>query len=49
MLLKLEKCNFHVDKVIFLGYVVTTARLAIDPKKIKAIIKWTRLINVKEV
>ena len=49
LLLKPKKCNFHVDKVVFLGYVVTTARLAIDPKKIKAIIKWTGPTNVKEV
>ena len=38
LLLKTEKCHFHVKEVVFLGYIVTTIRLAIDPKKVEAIL-----------
>ena len=49
MLLKPEKCHFHVKEVVFLGYVVTTIGLAIDPKKVEAILDWLAPTNVKEV
>ena len=49
MLLKPEKCHFHVKEVVFLGYVVTTTGLAIDPKKVEAILEWSAPTNVKEV
>jgi hypothetical protein len=49
MLLKPEKCHFHKKEVTFLGYVVTTTGLAMDPKKIKAILEWTGPTNVKEL
>jgi hypothetical protein len=49
MLLKPEKCYFYKEEVIFLSYVVTTIRLAINLKKIKVILEWTGLINIKEL
>lgn len=39
MLLKPEKCHFNVKEVVFLGYVVTTTRLAMNPKKIKTVVE----------
>ena len=38
LLLKPEKCYFYVKEVVFLGYIVTTTGLAIDPKKVEAIL-----------
>ena len=49
LLLKPEKCYFHVKEVVFLGYIVTTIGLAIDPKKVKAIVEQLAPTNVKEV
>ena len=49
MLLKPEKYYFYVKEVVFLGYVVTTIGLAIDPKKVEAILDWSAPANVKEV
>ena len=49
LLLKPEKCHFHVKEVVFLGYIVTTTGLAIDPKKVGAILEWLVPTNVKEV
>ena len=49
LLVKPEKCYFYIKEVVFLGYIVTTIGLAIDPKKVKAILDWSALTNVKEV
>ena len=38
LLLKPEKCHFYVKEVVFLGYIVTTTGLAMDPKKVEAIV-----------
>ena len=32
-----------------MGYIVTTTGLAIDPKKVEAILEWSVPTNVKEV
>ncbi len=37
--LKLKKCEFHQEKVNFLGFVVERREIRINPKKIKAIKK----------
>ena len=39
LLLKPEKCYFYVKEVVFLGFVVTTTGLAMDPKKVEAILE----------
>jgi hypothetical protein len=31
------KCTFHAKKMKFLGYIVSSDRIKIDPKKIQAI------------
>jgi hypothetical protein len=49
LLLKLEKCNFYKDEVIFLGYIVEKDGICINPSKIKAILEWPVLRTVKEV
>ena len=35
--LKLEKCEFYKKEVEFLGYIVTTEGLRMDPKKVEAV------------
>jgi len=35
-----EKCNFCVESVIFLGFVVNKNGVHVDPTKIKAIQEW---------
>ena len=49
MLLKPEKYYFYIKEVVFLGYIVTTTGLAIDPKKVEAILEWLAPTDVKEV
>ncbi|KAI4879275.1 hypothetical protein NFI96_004802 [Prochilodus magdalenae] len=39
---KLEKSQFHVPSVQFLGFVVSRGSLAMDPSKLKAVAEWSR-------
>jgi hypothetical protein len=47
--IKLSKCEFHKDRIAFLGYIVSTEGLAPDPKKVEAVKDWPEPTNVKEV
>ena len=49
LLLKPEKCEFHKSEVEFLGFVIGTQGVRMDPTKIKAIKDWPQSTNVKEV
>ncbi|KAA3480577.1 Transposon Ty3-I Gag-Pol polyprotein [Gossypium australe] len=42
----LKKCTFCSEKVIFLGFVVSSEGLEVDQEKIKAIQKWPRPTSV---
>jgi hypothetical protein len=46
--LKLSKCEFHKNKIGFLGYIVSSEGLAPDPKKVQAIEEWPEPKTVKE-
>jgi hypothetical protein len=39
---KLEKCEFWLDSMSFLGYVISGKGVVVDPEKVKAIVEWTR-------
>jgi hypothetical protein len=39
---KLEKCEFWLDSVSFLGHVISGEGVAVDPEKVKAMVEWTR-------
>ena len=36
----LKKCDFYMDKIVFLGYVVSAKGIEMDEAKVKAIQKW---------
>ncbi|KAI4905114.1 hypothetical protein NFI96_020918 [Prochilodus magdalenae] len=46
---KLEKSEFDVPKVSFLGFIVSKGTLAMDPAKIRAVQDWPRPSSLKEV
>lgn len=46
---KVKKCEFWFDGVVFLGHVVSKKRIKLDHLKIKAILEWSRPINVMDV
>jgi hypothetical protein len=45
----LKKCSFFTDKVIFLGFVVSSEGVSANPQKIKAIVDWPEPKNIHEV
>ena len=44
-----EKCSFHKQEVEFLGFIISTEGIRIDPAKIKSIQEWPTPENVKDV
>ena len=46
---RFSKCEFWLDKVVFLGHVISAEGIYIDPQTIEATVKWERPTNVIEV
>ena len=46
---KFSKCQFWLDKVAFLGHVISTKSISVDPQKIESIVHWKPPTNVSEV
>ena len=46
---KFIKCQFWLDRVAFLGHVVSGEGISVDPQKIEAIVDWKPPTNVIEV
>ena len=46
---KLSKCQFLLDKVAFLGHVISADGVSVDPQKIEVVVNWKPLKNVSDV
>jgi hypothetical protein len=46
---KFSKCEFWLREVQFLGHVLSTEGVAVDPSKVKDILNWKPPISVYEV
>ena len=46
---KFKKCEFWLDKVVFLGHVVSKEGIMVDPAKIEAVVEWLQPKNVTEI
>jgi len=46
---KLKKCDFWMEKVHFLGHVISAEGISVDPGKIAVVVDWPRPTNVTEV
>jgi hypothetical protein len=40
---KIDKCEFWLKEIVFLGHVISTEGILISPRKVKALLKWERL------
>ena len=49
MYAKLSKCQFWLDRVAFLGHVISVEGVSVDPQKIEALVNWKPPKNVSEV
>jgi hypothetical protein len=38
---KFSKCKFWIDKVPFLGHIISNGGIAVDPAKVKEIVAWS--------
>lgn len=43
---KAEKCEFHKQRVSFLGYILDKDGVGMDDSEVKAILNWPQPINV---
>ena len=46
---KLDKCEFWLDSVSFLGHVISGEGVAVDLEKVKVVVKWKRPTSVFEI
>jgi hypothetical protein len=46
MLVVIEKCEFFMRKIDFIGFIIELGYISIDLKKVKAIVDWQELENV---
>jgi len=46
ILIAIKKCEFHIMKTDFVGFIIKLKYISIDLKKIKAIVNWQDLENV---
>ncbi len=44
-----KKCNFHMDTVEYLGFILTPTGLHMDPAKVAMIQNWLELRNVHDM
>jgi len=47
--LKPEKCHFHKQEVKYLGFIITTKGIRMDPEKVSCILGWETPKNVTDV
>ena len=45
----LSKCEFWMDEVQFLGYVISAKGIAVDPTKVEAVVKWESPKSATEI
>ena len=46
---KFSKCGFWLTEVRFLGHVVSSSGLLVDPEKVEAMMSWERPMSVFEI
>jgi ribonuclease HI len=46
---KFSKCEFWMEKVAFLGHVLSAEGIAVDPSKVESVTEWEQPLNVTDV
>jgi hypothetical protein len=46
---KFSKCEFSLDEIPFLGHIISTGGIAVDPSKVTAIVGWKIPSSIMEV
>jgi hypothetical protein len=45
----LSKCEFHITETRFLGFIVSTKGITVDPTKVEVVVNWRQPTTVKSV
>ena len=45
----LKKCSFFTDRVIFLGFIVSSEGVSANPQKVQAVVEWPEPKNIHEI
>ena len=45
----MDKCDFWLKEVTFLGHVVSSKGIFVDPQKVEAVLRWERPTTVTEI
>jgi hypothetical protein len=48
-ILKESKCEFGLTELLYLGHIISSNGVRVDPKKIKAIVDWPPLMNLSQL
>ena len=46
---KLNKCEFWLDQIPFLGHVVSNDGISVNPSKVEAVLSWKRLTTMSKI
>jgi hypothetical protein len=46
---KFRKCEFWLEKISFLGHILTAEGVAVDPRKVETVSNWQQPTNVSEI
>jgi hypothetical protein len=46
---KFSKCEFWLTEVAFLGHVISTGGISVDPSKVKDVLNWMPPMNASEI
>ena len=46
---KFSKCEFWLEKVVFLGHILIAEGVAVDPEKVEVVSNWQQPTNVSEI
>jgi hypothetical protein len=49
LMLKVSKCEFYIDRMEYLGYIILPMGISMDLEKVKAMVEWREPTNVKGV
>ena len=49
MYAKFSKCEFWLSQVAFLGHIVSSKGIEVDPKKMDAVKSWPRPLNPSDI
>ena len=45
----IDKCEFHVTKISYLGLIISTEGICMDPKKVETLQNWETLTCIRDV